>query len=387
MTLKIALSVGERSGDELAGEVAEALLRRHPEIELIGVAGPRMRRAGVRALADVDELGVMGLFEVVRHVPRLLRLRRRLRQQILDAGVDAFVGIDSPDFNLGLARSLRRSGVRTVQVVAPSVWAWRRYRIPKIVRSLDLLLTLFPFEPVLFDGTGLDARFIGHPLADALPLNPDRSAARRALALGPDDPAIALLPGSRGGEIARHAALLTRLARLLSSRRACRMLLLLAADEDRERFRAAAGIDPSEVGMDVLVGRTREGLVAADVAAAASGTVTLEGLLSRTPMVVYYRLPAATYRLARAIHLVKSRHVSLPNVLADQALVPERIQHEATPERLLADVEAWLADPSRVAAYRIRADAIHAQLAGHAAESAAQRILALTGSGDRAGAD
>ena len=386
MSLKIALSVGERSGDELAAAIAEALRRRRPDIELIGVAGPRMREAGVQPLADVDELGVMGLFEVIRHVPRLYRLRRRLRQRILAAGVDAFVGVDSPDFNLGLARSLRRAGVVTAQVVAPSVWAWRPYRIPKIARSLDRLLTLFPFEPALFQHTGLDARFIGHPLADALTMTPDRSAARSALGVGPDETMVALLPGSRGGEIARHASMLARLGELLQARRDCRIVLLLADESDRGRFTAAAGKDPADTGMTVLCARTREGLVAADAAAAASGTVTLEGLLCRTPMVVFYRLPAATYRLARTLNLVKSRYVSLPNVLADEALLPERIQQDATPERLADDVESWLAAPERMRAYGARADAIHRQLAKRAAESAARQILDLAQRPKRAGA-
>jgi lipid-A-disaccharide synthase len=377
VTLRIALSVGERSGDELAGAIAEALRRRRPDIELIGVAGPRMRKAGVQPLADVDDLGVMGLFEVIRHVPRLYRLRRRLRQRILSAGVDAFVGVDSPDFNLGLARSLRRAGVATSQVVAPSVWAWRRYRIPKVARSLDRLLTLFPFETALFEDTGLDARFIGHPMADALVQAPDRSAARDALEIGQTETVVALLPGSRGGEIARHAPMLVDLGARLRARRNCRVALLLADEADRERFAAAAGRDPAASAMTVVCGRTRLGLVAADVAAAASGTVTLEGLLCRTPMVVFYRLPAASYRLARALKLVKSRYVSLPNVLADEALLPERIQHDATPARIAEDVEAWLEAPERMSAYRARAEAIHQQLAQGAAESAAWQILDL----------
>ena len=377
MTLTIALSVGERSGDELAGAIAEALRRRRPDIELIGVAGPRMRSAGVLPLADVDDLGVMGLFEVIRHVPRLFRLRRRLRQRILSAGVAAFVGVDSPDFNLGLARSLRRAGVATAQVVAPSVWAWRPYRIPKIARSLDRLLTLFPFEPALFRETGLDARFIGHPLADAMTTAPDRSAARDELEIGQEETLVALLPGSRAGEIARHAPILADLAGRLRARRDCRIALLLADEADRERFAAAAGRDPGALGMTVLCARTRQGLVAADVAAAASGTVTLEGLLCRTPMVVFYRLPAATYRLARTLKLVKSRYVSLPNVLAGEALLPERLQQDATPERLVEDLVAWLEAPDRIRAYQARADAIHRKLANRAAESAAQQILDL----------
>lgn len=383
--MRVALSVGERSGDELAADVAAALLRRRPDAELIGVTGPRMRAAGVATLADVDELGVMGLFEVVRHLPRLAALRRRLRRDVLAAGVDAFVGVDAPDFHLGLARSLRRAGLPTAQVVAPSVWAWRRYRIAKIARSVDRLLTLFPFEPALFRTTGLDARFIGHPLADALPLVPDRQAARAALDLGPARPVVALLPGSRGGEIARHAHLLHELAGRLADERGARTLLLLADPADAGRFERAAGADPASLGMQVVVGRTRLGLTAADAAVAASGTVTLEALLCRVPTVVFYRLPAATYRFARALRLVRSRYVSLPNVLAGEALVPERIQHAATPERLLADLCGWLDDPVRVRAFSKRAAAIHCELAAGAAAAAADRIIELAGG--RAGAD
>jgi lipid-A-disaccharide synthase len=379
VTLTVAMSAGERSGDALAADVAAALKRRRPDVELVGVTGPRMRSAGVRTLADVDELSVMGLFEVARHVPRLAALRRRLRRDIVAARADGFVGFDAPDFHLGLARSLRRTGVPTMQVVAPSVWAWRRYRIPKIARSVDRLLTLFPFEPALFLETGPDARFIGHPLADALPMTPDRRAARGELGVEPDETVVALLPGSRGGEIARHAGLVLELAARLAAERRCRMLLLLADAGDIARFASAAGVDPAEFGVDVVVGRTRQGLTAADAAVAASGTVTLEALLCRTPMVVFYRLPAATYRLARALRLVRSRHVSLPNVLAGAELVPERIQHEATCERLLADLRGWLDDARRRDAFAETAAAIHRRLAAGAAEAAAAEILELVG--------
>lgn len=377
MTLRIALSVGERSGDALAADVAAALKQRHPTIELIGVTGPRMRSAGVATLADVDELSVMGLFEVARHVPRLAALRSRLRRGIVAARADGFVGFDAPDFHLGLARSLRRRGLPTMQVVAPSVWAWRRYRVAKIARSVDRLLTLFPFEPALFSETGLEARFIGHPLADTLPLAPDRDAARDCLGLAGDETVVALLPGSRGGEIARHGPLLHKLAGRLARERGCRPLLLLADAADADRFERAAGADPKAAGIRVVAGRTRAGLAACDAAVAASGTVTLEALLCRAPMVVFYRLPEATYRLARALRLVRSRYVSLPNVLADEALVPERLQHEATVDRLLADLGAWLDDPTRVRAFVQRCEQIHRDLAVGAADAAATEILEM----------
>ena len=286
-----------------------------------------------------------------------------------------YVGVDAPDFNLGLARRLRRDGLAAAQIVAPSVWAWRRYRIPKIARSLDLLLTLFPFEPALFEGTGLDARWIGHPLADQMPLTPDRSGARQALGIRPDRVPVALLPGSRAGEIARHAPLLRAVAEGLGADR--QAVLLLAVEEDRARFAAAAGADPEALGMQVVVGRTREGLVASELALAASGTVTLEALLARTPMVVYYRLPESTWRLARTLRLVKTRHVSLPNVLAGRELVPERLQHEAVAERLLADLDAWLDDPARIDRYLESAEGLHRSLARGAAARAAEALLEL----------
>ncbi|MGK7294527.1 MAG: lipid-A-disaccharide synthase [Candidatus Wenzhouxiangella sp. M2_3B_020] len=373
--MRIAIGVGERSGDELAARIAEAIRLRAPEAELLGITGPRLRAAGVDSLADVDALGVMGLFEVVRHLPRLYRLRRRLHRSILEADVDAFVGVDSPDFNLGLARSLRRRGVRTVQVVAPSVWAWRRYRVARVARSLDLLLTLFPFEPPLFASAGLDARFVGHPLADEMSVEPDRAGARAALADGTTRPVVALLPGSRLGEIRRHAGLVTELGRRLVDEAGAVALLLLADDAHAAPFRDAAAEDPEQAGLRVVAGRTREGLAAADVAAAASGTVTLECLLSRTPMTVFYRLPAATYRLAATLRLVRSRWVSLPNVLAGESLVPERIQHQATPQRLFEDVVGWLDDSARRRAFAEKAGALHAELANGAAEAAAAACL------------
>lgn len=372
---RLGLGIGEASGDLLAAAIVDSLRARSPEIELAGITGSSLECRGVESLAGVDQLNVMGLFEVLRHVPRLARLRRGLGTDFRRRRIDAFVGVDAPDFNLGLARRLKRSGVLSVQVVAPSVWAWRRYRIGRIARSLHLLLTLFPFEPGLFTDSGLDARFIGHPLADEMPLRPDRGAARARLNLPPEATLLALLPGSRGGEIARHARLLRDLVRALSPADDVQPVLLLAREGDRARFAAAAGAAPEEFGLRVIAGQTRDGLIAADLAVAASGTVTLEALLARTPMVVYYQLPAATYALARGLNLVKSRFISLPNVLADAPLVPERIQHDATPATLLADVRAWLTDQAHRDHFAERAEALHEQLARGAADRAAEHIL------------
>lgn len=381
---RLALVAGEASGDALAASIALELHKRFDRVELQGVCGPRMRQAGVVPAASVDELGVMGLAEVLVHVPRLARLRRRLCAHWLQPPVDAFIGVDAPDFNLGLARALKQRGIVTVQVVAPTVWAWRPWRRRRVARSVDLLLTLFPFEPECFRDSGLHVRFIGHPLADAMPIEPDRAAARAALGIAPSARVFALLPGSRGGEIDRHARLLADTARRLQAE-ADVLLLPLAAAGDIERFAAAAGAKPGAFGFTVIVDRTGEALVAADVAVAASGTVTLEALLAHTPVVVYYRLAGATYRLARVLRLVRSRFIALPNLLAGRALVPERIQHEARPDRLAADALAWLNDAARRAEYERVARAIHRQLARDAAASAAraiaEHVAERTGSG------
>jgi len=375
--MRLALAAGEASGDALGASMANAMRAAIPEIALSGVCGPGMRAAGVEALADVEELNVMGLFEVLRHVPRLVGLRRRLQAGMIARRIDAFVGIDAPDFNLGLARGLKRAGVPTAQVVAPTVWAWRPWRARKVAASVDLLLTLLPFEPEYFRADGLDARFIGHPLADAMPMQPDRVAARGVLGLSEARTVVALLPGSRPGEIRRHAQLLAEVARRLYADGDVDLVLPLAGDPDLARFEQAAGAGFAGFSLRPVFGKTRQALAAADVAVAASGTVTLEALLSRTPMVVFYRLAESTYRLATALRLVRSRWISLPNILAGSELVPERIQHEATVERLVADVRDWLDDAKRRRRFVAEAERIHVELARGAAANAAAAITEL----------
>jgi len=371
--LRLALAAGEASGDALAAAIGVELRARLGAIALEGICGERMLTAGIEPCAGIDELGVMGLVEVLGHLPRLARLRRGLRAHWQGTGIDAFIGVDAPDFNLGLARALKRRGITTVQVVAPTVWAWRPWRRRRVAASVDLLLTLFPFEPDCFGETGLDVRFIGHPLADAMPMAPDRDAARATLGIAPGARVVALLPGSRAGEIARHGKLLADTAGRLRAH-VDELLLPLASAADLERFAAAAGGAPAAFGLRAVVADTGRALLAADVAVAASGTVTLEALLAHTPIVVYYRLAAATYRFARLLRLVRSQWIALPNILAGRELVPERIQHEARPERLAADAMAWLDDAGRRADYVGAAREIHRRLARGAAVGAARAI-------------
>lgn len=374
--LRLVLSAGESSGDQIGADLARVLKARLPNVELAGLAGPRMQAAGVEAWYGLEALNVMGLSEVISHLPRLLKLRRAYHQRCLDWQADAFIGIDAPDFNLGLARRLRRDGVTAIHYVSPSVWAWRSYRIRRIAESLDLLLTLFPFEPALYQPHGLDARFVGHHLADELGQAPSREQARQALSLEPDREVIALLPGSRSGEIRRHAELLAETARRLRQQRPqAEMIMLLASEAHGALLETDFGAALAGSGVRVLSGQTRSGLRAADLAVAASGTVTLEAFLLGCPLVVYYRLAPSTYWMARGLRLVKTRHVSLPNILTERELVPERLQQAATPERLSADALAWLDNAERRADYLEASDQCRQTLAIGAGQRAAEAII------------
>jgi lipid-A-disaccharide synthase len=378
--LRLVLSAGETSGDQIGADLARALKARHPRIELAGLAGPKMQAAGVEPWYGLDALNVMGLSEVISHLPRLLRLRREYHQHCVAWQADAFVGIDAPDFNLGLARRLRGDGITAIHYVSPSVWAWRSYRIGAIARSLDLLLTLFPFEPALYRPHGLDARFVGHHLADELNEAPSQAEARNELGLGADAEVIALLPGSRQGELGRHARLIADTAvRLRQARPESELILLLADSGHRSLIDSLAVAQLEQAGVRTLCGQTRGGLRAADLAMAASGTVTLEAFLLGCPLVVYYRLAPSTYWLARALKLVKTRHVSLPNILTERELVPERLQQAATPERLSADALAWLDNAERRADYLEASDRWRQALAIGAGERAAEAILERLG--------
>ena len=374
---RIALVAGETSGDQLGAGLVAELRARHPDAQFAGVGGDAMREAGVDTWHDASELAVMGLAEVLAHLPRLLRLRRELREQVLAWKPDVFIGIDAPDFNLGLERWLKRRGVRTVHYVSPSVWAWRESRAAKIGRSADRVLCLFPMEPPIYARHGVDARFVGHPLADAMPLEPDRAAARARFGLSMHDPVLAVLPGSRLGEIermgpafldaaARVAAALPGLAILLpAANPGCRAML--------ERQLGASGLQ----GVRLLDGDARAAMEAADVVLLASGTAALEAMLAKRPMVIGHRIAPLTHALVRRLGLLKSRFVSLPNVLAGEALVPELLQDDCTPANLAAAVLHWFEQPEAAAALRPRFRALHESLRRDASASAADAVAGL----------
>ena len=377
--LRIALCAGEASGDLLGAGLVEAIRRHVPQAAFAGIGGETMRTAGVDTWHDAQALAVMGLSEVLAHLPRLLRLRREFRERVLAWKPDVFVGIDAPDFNLGLERWLKRRGVRTAHYVSPSVWAWREGRAARIGRSADRVLCLFPMEPEIYARHGTDARFVGHPLADAVPLDPDRAAARAALGIAFHDPVLAVLPGSRLGEIERMLPAFLEAARLVAARVSGLQVLVPAANAS---CRAAIESHVRRVGpglppLRILDGRAREAMVAGDVVLLASGTAALEAMLAKRPMVVGHRIAPTTYRIVRTFGLLRTRSVSLPNILAGEALVPELLQDDCTPERLATAVLQWFDSPEAVAALRPRFRAIHERLRQGASDRAADAVLAL----------
>jgi lipid-A-disaccharide synthase len=376
--MRIALVAGEASGDSLGAALIEALKHRFPGAQFAGVAGPRMKAAGCTAWFDSEQLAVMGLTEVLRHLPRLLQLRSSLQQRILDWRPDVFIGVDFKEFNLGLARRLKKQGLRTVQYVSPQVWAWRPGRARTMGEAVDLILCLFPFEPGFYREYGVRAAFVGHPLADQIPMQMDRAAARAELGLPADARVLALLPGSRRGEVEQLAEPFASAAELLAARYAGLVCVApMVTPALRDLFAARCANLAPRAAVRMLDGQARLALAAADVVLVASGTATLEAALCKRPMVVAYRLGAVTAFLLRRLGLVKVRHFSQPNLLAGKELVPEFFQEQASPGNLADALSRWLEHPQEVARVQDEFAKIHATLKRGGAERAAAEIAEL----------
>jgi lipid-A-disaccharide synthase len=369
--LRVALVAGEASGDILGSGLMQALKQRHPDIEFIGVGGPRMQAEGLQSHFPMERLAVMGLVEVLGRLRELLRRRKDLVKMLIAAKPDVFIGIDAPDFNLTLELKLRRAGIRTVHYVSPSVWAWRQKRVLKIKEACDLMLALFPFEARFYEEHAVPVRFVGHPLANTIPLEADRAGARERLGLPQEASVVALLPGSRGGEVGKLGALFLDTAkRLLQDRPGLRFVLPCASPERRVQLEEMlAGRD---LPVQLLDGASHEALAACNAVLIASGTATLEALLYKRPMVVAYKVAPMTYRILK--RLVKSPYISLPNLMAGRLLVPELIQDAATPEALATTLFPLLDDGS---VQTESFDAIHRALRQDASAQAAEAVLAL----------
>lgn len=373
---RIALCAGEASGDLLGAGLIAELRKRFPDAQFAGVGGDAMRAAGLDAWFDAQELAVMGLAEVLSHLPRLLKLRRNLRERLLAWKPDVFVGIDAPDFNLGVERWLKARGIRTVHYVSPSVWVWREKRAEKIGQSASRVLCLFPMEPPIYAKHGVDARFIGHPLADEMPLDPDRAQARARLGLAQDAPVLALLPGSRLGEIGRLGApFLAAAARVAAQLPGLRVVVPAANAACRaaiERLLPDAGIATPDI--QLIDGNARTAMIAADVVLLASGTATLEAMLAKRPMVVGYRIAPLTYSIVKGLGMLKVDRYALPNVLAGADLAPELMQHDCTPDKLSDAVLAWFRNPHAVESLQARYRELHLALRQDASARAADAI-------------
>lgn len=375
---RIALVAGEASGDLLGAGLVRALRARWPEAEIVGIGGPGMIAAGQEAWWPAEKLSVMGLVEVLRHLPALLKLRRALVRRVLAWRPDVYVGIDAPDFNLGVERRLKAHGIRTVHYVSPSVWAWREKRAAKLGASADRVLCLFPMEPAIYAAHGVDARFVGHPLARQFALDPDRAAAREALGLTGAAPVLALLPGSRRGEIARLAEpFLRAAAQVARAVPGLRIVAPMANAACRVAFEAVADTLGLRAQVRVLDGRAHEAMAASDVVLLASGTAALEAMLAKRPMVVGYRIHPLTYWIVRTFGLMRVSHYSLPNVLAGRPIVPERMQEDCTPSALAQSVLAYLRDPSSADDAIRTFREIHATLLRDADREAADAVAEL----------
>ena len=370
--LRIALVAGEASGDILGAGLMRALKAQHPAVEFIGVGGPLMQAEGLTSYFPMERLSVMGLVEVLGRLRELLARRKLLIQTLIEERPDVFIGIDAPDFTLNIELKLRQAGIKTVHYVSPSVWAWRQKRVLKIREGCDLMLTLLPFEARFYEEKGVPVRFVGHTLADAIPLQADRAAARAELGL-PDGPLVALMPGSRGGEVGRLASVFFDAAeRLQALKPGVRFVLPCASPQRRAQIETL--LEGRNLPLTLLDGQSHLALAACDAVLIASGTATLEALLYKRPMVVAYRLAPLTFWILK--RMVKSPYISLPNLLAQRLLVPELLQDDATPEAL-AQTLLPLIDGGEEQTRGF--DDIHRTLRRDASNQAADAVLNLIG--------
>ncbi len=372
-TVTIGLVAGEASGDLLGAHLVEALRARRPDLQFVGIAGPRMIAAGVQALYPMEKLAVRGYVEVLRHFPEIFNIRRKLTRHFLQTPPAVFIGIDAPDFNLGLELKLKAAGITTIHYVSPSIWAWRGERIHFIKRAVDRVLAIFPFETGIYDKAGIPATYVGHPLADMLVDYPSQASVRASLQLGGDAPVIALLPGSRVSELQAMAALFVATAKQIAvTLPDARFVTPLVNHETRALFEAALQRDPG-VNIQLLDGRSHDAIAAADVVLVASGTATLETALLGRPMVITYRMPRLSAWLMKRRGYLP--YVGLPNILAGEFVVPELLQGAATPEALAREVVDLMRDVPRRHRISERFTGMLVDLKQNTAQKAADAIL------------
>lgn len=370
--LCIALVAGEASGDILGAGLMAALKQQHPNIQFIGVGGPKMEAEGLASMFPMERLSIMGLVEVLGRLAELVKRRAKLVKDIIAAKPDVFIGIDAPDFNLGIELKLRKAGIKTIHYVSPSVWAWKQKRVFKIKKACDLVLTLFPFEAKFYEKHEVPVCFVGHPLADTIPLQIDRETAKCDLGIAQDDLVVALMPGSRGGEVSRLAPVFLETAVIILKQYPQANFVLPCANQQRKE-QVEELLKAYQLPITLLQGNSRQALAACDVVLIASGTATLEALLYERPMVVAYKLAPLTFWIAKRV--VKTPYISLPNILAGRLLVPEMIQDKAEPEALFNELQPLLEGNSKEQTDNFKA--IHLALRQNASAKAAEATLKL----------
>lgn len=373
---KIGILAGEASGDLLGARLIQALRSRFPHMQFEGIGGPAMAAAGCESLFDIERLAVMGFVEPLFRLPDLIKLRSDLYRHFIKNPPDVFIGIDAPDFNIGLELKLRKAGIPVIHYVSPSVWAWRRYRVRKIAKAVDLMLTLLPFEAKFYEQHHVPVRYVGHPLAEQIPLYPDKFAARRALCIDENATYIALLPGSRRQEIRYMAEPFLRAAHLAWKQRPHLRFITAHVNEQRyQEFFEYYKMYTPDLPLDFFTRRSHDVMAAADVVAVTSGTSTLETMLFKKPMVIAYRMSSLTYRLAKL--LVKTPYVGLPNLLANELLVPELIQDDVNPEVICNYLLDYLDHPEKVKALENRFVQLHQSLGGDASGCISDAVMSV----------
>jgi lipid-A-disaccharide synthase len=375
--MRLSMVAGEASGDLLAGLLLGGLKQRWPDLQATGIGGPQMAAQGFQAWWPSDALAVRGYVEVLRHYRGIKRIRDELAVRLLHERPQAFVGVDAPDFNLGLERRLRQAGIKTVHFVCPSIWAWRGGRVKTLAAACDHVLCLFPFEPELLHAHGVAATYVGHPLADAIPLQAPRAAARAALGLPADAAVVAVLPGSRRSEIQYNGPVFLQAAARMHARRPGLRFVLPVAPGLRPLIDPLLAAHAAGVPITVIDGRSHEALAACDVTLIASGTATLEAALFRRPMVIGYRMHPLSHRLMK--RMAYQPWVGLPNILCRDFVVPELLQQACTPVALADATLAWLDDGARAAAVAARFETLHHQLRRDTARCATDAIAQVVG--------
>ncbi|STO93111.1 tetraacyldisaccharide-1-P synthase [Haemophilus pittmaniae] len=379
-TPTIAIVAGEISGDILGAGLIKELKQHYPNARFIGIGGPQMIAEGFNSLFDMEELAVMGLVEVLKHLPRLLSIRKNLVKQLSTIKPDIFIGIDAPDFNLDVELKLKRQGIKTVHYVSPSVWAWRQKRIYKIADATNLVLAFLPFEKAFYDRFQVPCRFIGHTMADAISLTPNRIEACRQLGIDEHGHYLAILVGSRGSEVEFLSEPFLKTAQLLNKQNpALQFLVPLVNEKRRHQFLQIKQQIAPDLPLHILDGKARQAMIAADATLLASGTAALEAMLCKSPMVVGYKMKPFTYWLAK--HLVKTKYISLPNLLADEMLVPELIQEDCNPQRLADELQPYLGNDATAEvkrqALKQRFSELHKLIQCNADAQAARAVIDL----------